>query len=71
MRALDASRGSSAGVPRPSRSTCARGVVGRPRDWSFQAHLTGRFRLKSQGSWMAPGEIQYNVAPADIASPLS
>ena len=40
----------------------AMGVLGRPRDWSFQAHLTGRFRLKGQGSWM-PAEVwQYNSA---------
>jgi hypothetical protein len=40
----------------------AMGVVNRPRDWSFQAHLTGRFRLKGQGSWM-PAEVwQYNSA---------
>jgi hypothetical protein len=40
----------------------AMGVMGRPRDWSFQAHLTGRFRLKGQGSWM-PAEVwQYNSA---------
>ncbi len=38
----------------------AMGVVGRSRDWSFQAHITGRFRLRGQGSWM-PAEVwQYN-----------
>ena len=38
------------------------GVVNRPRDWSFQAHLTGRFRLRGQGPWM-PAEVwQYNSA---------
>ena len=31
-------------------------VVNRPRDWSFLAHITGRFRLKRQGSWM-PAEL--------------
>jgi len=30
----------------------AMGVVNRQRDWSFQAHFTGRFRLRGQGSWM-------------------
>jgi hypothetical protein len=40
----------------------AMGVVGRPRDWSFLAHILGRFRLKGQGAWM-PAEIwQYNSA---------
>jgi hypothetical protein len=40
----------------------AMGVVGRPRQWSFQAHVTGRFRLRGEGSWM-PAEVwQYNSA---------
>jgi hypothetical protein len=44
----------------------AMGVVNRPRDWSFMAHIRGRFRLKGQGSWM-PAEVwQYNSAP-DVA----
>ena len=44
----------------------AMGVVNRPRDWSFMAHITGRFRLKGQGSWM-PAEVwQYNSA-LDVA----
>ena len=30
----------------------AMGVVHRPRDWSFLAHFTGRFRLKGRGLWM-------------------
>jgi hypothetical protein len=52
-----------AGLPETVRRYLhAMGVVGRPRDWSFQAHLTGRFRLKGQGSWM-PAEVwQYNSA---------
>ena len=33
-----------AGLPATAqRYLHAMGVVGRPRDWSFQAHLTGRF----------------------------
>jgi len=36
------------------------GVVGRPRDWSFQAHITGRFRLRGEGAWMAAEVWQYN-----------
>ena len=44
----------------------AMGVLNRPRDWSFQAHITGRFRLKGRGSWM-PAEVwQYNSA-VDVA----
>jgi hypothetical protein len=44
----------------------AMGVVNRPRDWSFRAHFTGRFRLRGKGSWM-PAEVwQYN-STADIA----
>lgn len=40
----------------------AMGVVGRARDWSFMAHITGRFRLKGRGFWM-PAEVwQYNSA---------
>jgi hypothetical protein len=40
----------------------AMGVVNRPRDWSFRAHFTGRFRLKGKGAWM-PAEVwQYNNA---------
>lgn len=52
-----------AGLPATVRRYMrAMGVVGRPRDWSFQAHITGRFRLKGQGSWM-PAEVwQYNSA---------
>ena len=40
----------------------AMGVVNRPRDWSFQAHITGRFRLRRQGSWMPAEGWQYNSA---------
>jgi hypothetical protein len=52
-----------AGMPETVRRYLhAMGVVGRARDWSFQAHITGRFRLRGQGSWM-PAEVwQYNSA---------
>ena len=52
-----------AGLPAAAqRYLHAMGVVNRPRDWSFQAHLTGRFRLRRQGSWL-PAEVwQYNSA---------
>ena len=52
-----------AGLPEAAqRYLRAMGVLNRPRDWSFLAHFTGRFRLKGQGSWM-PAEVwQYNSA---------
>ena len=52
-----------AGLPAAAqRYLRAMGVVNRPRDWSFMAHITGRFRLRGQGSWL-PAEIwQYNSA---------
>jgi hypothetical protein len=55
--------GDLAGLPETvQRYLNAMGVLDRPRDWSFQAHLTGRFRLKGRGSWM-PAEVwQYNSA---------
>jgi len=55
-----------AGLPSTvKRYLRAMGVVNRPRDWSFLAHITGRFRLKGQGSWM-PAEVwQYNSAVLD------
>jgi hypothetical protein len=40
------------------------GVVGRPRDWSFRAHFTGRFRMRPAQRWMALESWQYNSAPA-------
>jgi hypothetical protein len=36
------------------------GVVGRPRDWSFQVRFTGRFRRSRDGAWMACETWQYN-----------
>jgi hypothetical protein len=40
----------------------AMGALNRPRDWSFSAHFTARFRLRGRGSWM-PAEVwQYNSA---------
>ncbi len=38
------------------------GVVGRPRDWSFQARFTGRFRREPNHSWMPCQAWQYNTA---------
>ena len=55
--------GDLAGLPvTVQRYLRAMGVVNRPREWSFQAHITGRFRLRGHGSWM-PAEVwQYNSA---------
>jgi hypothetical protein len=36
------------------------GVVGRPRDWSFQARFVGRFRLRERLGWMPAEAWQYN-----------
>lgn len=51
-----------AGLPSTIRRYLrAMGVVHRPRDWSFLAHFTGRFRLKGRGAWM-PAEVwQYKA----------
>jgi hypothetical protein len=37
------------------------GVVGRPRDWSFRARFTGRFRLRPRLRWMPAEAWQYNT----------
>jgi uncharacterized protein DUF6544 len=39
------------------------GVVGRPRDWSFRARFSGRFRRKPNESWMRCEAWQYNTTP--------
>jgi hypothetical protein len=39
-------------------------VPGRPPDWSFVAHFSGRFRLQPQLPWMRCGAWQYSTAPA-------
>jgi hypothetical protein len=36
------------------------GVVGRPADWSFVAHCTGRFRLRPDWPWLPAVAWQYN-----------
>lgn len=45
-------------------------VVGRPRDRSFQACFTGRFRLRRKGAWMPCRAWQYNAVgpPARVYS---
>lgn len=52
-----------AGLPTPAQHYLhAMGAVNRPHVWSFQAHITGRFRLRGQGSWMPAEAWQYNSA---------
>jgi hypothetical protein len=41
-------------------------VTGRPQDWSFVAHCTGRFRLRPGLPWLRCETWQYSTAP-DIA----
>lgn len=36
------------------------GVVGRPREWSFRARMTGRFRTKPDQRWMPMQAWQYD-----------
>ncbi|MGP7996011.1 MAG: DUF6544 family protein [Streptosporangiaceae bacterium] len=40
------------------------GVPGRPRDWSFVVHVTGRFRLQPRLPWMRCAVWQYSTGPA-------
>jgi hypothetical protein len=57
-----------AGLPEPARRYLRfMGVVGRPRDWSFVANLTGRFRPSAEASWQALDSWQYNAATPDVA----
>jgi ferredoxin len=39
-------------------------VIGRPPDWSFLAHFTGRFRLRPRLPWMRCEAWQYSTCPA-------
>jgi len=39
------------------------GVLGRPRDWCFRAHMTGRFRTKPDQSWLAMEAWQHDSRP--------
>jgi Family of unknown function (DUF6544) len=39
-------------------------VTGRPPDWSFVAHLSGRFRLRPRLPWLRCEAWQYSTAPA-------
>lgn len=51
------------GLPAPAqRYMHFAGVVGRPRDWSFVAHFTGRFRTGPGKRWMPCDAWQYNTA---------
>ena len=42
------------------------GVMGRPADWSFLAHCTGRFRLRPTWPWLPCEAWQYNSS-LDVA----
>lgn len=42
------------------------GVVGRPRDWSFTARFSGRFRRRPDQPWMPCSAWQYNTS-LDVA----
>ena len=60
-----------AALPEPARRYLRfMRVVGRPRDRSFQACFTGRFRLRPDGAWMPCRAWQYNSAaePARVYS---
>jgi hypothetical protein len=53
------------GLPGPAqRYLRFMGVVGRPADWSFLAHVTGKFRLRPGVPWMRCEAWQYNNAPS-------
>jgi hypothetical protein len=39
------------------------GIVGRPRDWSFRASFTGRFKIKRSAPWRPCEVWQYNTGP--------
>src|SRR6516225_5594915 len=39
------------------------GVLGRPADWSFLGHFTGRFRMRPRLPWMRCEAWQYNSSP--------
>lgn len=53
--------GDLTGLPEPAqRYLRFMGVVGRPRDWSFRAHVHGRFRRSPGDRWMACEAWQYN-----------
>lgn len=50
-------------LPPPARRYLElRGVVGRPRVWSFQVAFSGRFRLGPDRPWLPCEAWQYNVA---------
>src|ERR1700749_5136524 len=39
-------------------------VIGRPPDWSFVAHFSGRFRLRPRLPWLRSEAWQYSASPA-------
>jgi len=51
-----------AAFPEPARRYLTfMGVLGRPRDWSFRADLSGRFRTRPGQAWMPMDAWQYNT----------
>jgi len=48
--------------PVAARYLRAVGVVGRPRTWSLQAHVVGRFRRGTDQPWLPMDAWQYNSA---------
>ena len=52
-----------AGLPAAARTYLRfMGVAGRPADWSFVAHCSGRFRLRPGWPWLPCASWQYNSA---------
>ncbi len=52
-----------AGLPAAARTYLRfMGAAGRPADWSFVAHCTGRFRLRPGWPWLPCVTWQYNSA---------
>lgn len=50
-----------ADVPEPARRYLRfMGVIGKPRDWSFQVRFQGNFRMKPGAPWMPADAWQYN-----------
>lgn len=48
-------------LPEPARRYLRfMNVIGRPRDWSFRTHVTGRFRTRPDQAWMPMQAWQYD-----------
>jgi hypothetical protein len=56
----------------PAAAQCylrARGMVVRPRAWSFRARYTGWLRLQPRGWWMPMQVWQYNSGATRVTNP--